>query len=266
MYRCRQKSVSAMKIFLVATTCTVLLSACEKPAPSPAATLRDSFELVLETRPEQATAYHFPTQTAYDLCAAGAAALKLPVTPFVSLTDDYVIERRTVISDGASRFDTTESFFIDLNGMDMKTGCVTSLKSVSTTEVHQEGKVQKSNVTADGVFHAKAPVTAPARSGTAAADAAEYTVSKKHKGHALRCLPTTHPSLGKKVLLDSCIYDAGESRTFTDASEAPIVVYARMQAPHVTAGPAHTLVTEPRVVKSGKAVDATAFRFVAAKP
>jgi hypothetical protein len=269
MVRSRQKGVKTASFLAVGTALTILLGACDKPAPSPAAALRDSFELVLETRPEQASAYHYPTQTAYNLCKAGATALKRPVSPFVALSDDYVVERRTVISNGQDRYDTTESFFIDMAGMDMKTGCATTLKSVSTTEITHQGQVQKTSVTPDGEFHAAAPAAVKSGSGygtAGIADTSDYTVIKTHKGHALRCLPPGHASLGKKVLLESCIFDAGEGRTLTDGTGAAIPVYVRMQAPHVADGPAHTLLTEPRVLKTGKPVDATAFKFVPVKP
>lgn len=232
------------------------------PSTARASSSSSAYEVVLATRPEQSAIYYKHIKPFYDLCAVAARELNLPVKPFLTLPADFVVERRTIVTDGKNRMDKTDGAGLGSSDLTLspKGGCATDLGTASVTQRIFNGKRQNVTVNSDGSSEISAAETLVDVPAMKSGDLGDYSVKKSVLGISVRCLGATHPVISSQTLLEACIYDGTDGTTLLDEEGKAILVYSRQLSPLGSGGPGNTLVTEPTMIAVGKAVDSNLFK------
>ncbi len=221
-----------------------------------------SYELVLATRPEKPELYYAHIKPFHELCALAAQQLKVPVKPFLTLPANFVVERRTIATDGRNRLDKTEGS--GLGGsqptLSPDSGCATELGKSSNAQMTSNGKRQDIAVASNGTTAASPIEILVDMPPAKPQDLSDYSIKKTVLGHPVRCLGAANPVITSQLLLEACIYDGPSNSTLRDEEGKAILVYSRQYLPVGNKGAPTVLVTEPVALSVGKPLDAALFK------
>lgn len=211
-----------------------------------------SYELVTATRPVSVEKETAIARAGYEMCAAAAKAIGVPVKPMAVLPKDYVMIRKTYRSDGVNFFVQEEHHLLETHQATPQNGCASKIGYTSNTDVGTPARSRHIDITAEGERvvqdNEPQPTTAPDQS-----DADIYTVAKQIGAHAYKCMAQGSPGLlpGMKEM---CILDTKGSPLFSIDGQA-IVAYVRMKSPLADT----ELVTEVERLSTGMKLPASAF-------
>lgn len=183
----------------------------------------------------------------YQLCAAVASQLKVPVKPFPVAPDDYRNRRITRITNGTS-WVVKEEYIgggEDAPSMDPKTGCEHRLPTdrhvmVQITHAGKSTHILDGKVT-DVEEVPPWPEYAPRGKPTT-----EYTQARTVNGVPLRCLPPDFWTLNTNKYLDlreMCVY--ATDNVVVDESGDPVTVLSHSLVNLVNPKYKHTAILEP---------------------
>ncbi|SHH24946.1 hypothetical protein [Massilia sp. CF038] len=240
-------------------TCAVvlatLLSACGRNSDAAAPTTRlpasPSYELVTEVRPESVSDFFKLSRSRYDGCVLLAETKKLPVQPFMTLPEDFVVTRTTYVSDGKSFFEQVQTFYLDDSGLTPEQGCATAIGSDRSASAVHKGMQKSLNAPVPGQT-----VEPPADAMVAAPDPAKlasYTLSKTIHGVQVKCAES---GPADPIGSERCIVDPSKG-VIARADGEPVLVNVR----HNAATGLHNtlLITQPVKLNVGQHIDPAIF-------
>lgn len=220
------------------------------------------YEVVLEARPLNRTAYLAPTHAAYDVCAKAASILHRAAQPFPELPDDLVIETRTFASDGVTDRVRVDQLTLDLEALQPDLGCRIQVGQTSNTEIRRGRQMQTLAREAGGTVEVS-PVTSERSppGPSQVVDVARYSERRQVHGVALRCLGADHPLIRSGASLGACVFDDGHGGTLRRQDGRPLLLYAKMP-PYLRSPAARTEIElTPRSVQLGTTLEPSAFAF-----
>lgn len=243
---------------LIAILCTGL-GACSRQdggaqAPVQAAAAAPakgvSYEVVTVERPESVDDYHKLYRASYDMCAATRKLQSLPPPPPMKQPPaDYIIERDTRISDGASTYVKSEYFTYKVASEGDAPTCESGERKAWTIDVVRDGMMYHSGADEEGNVETSPPEEAPppeqGRDGS-------YTEPKVVKGFAVKCMKLGPET--SKLLTEQCAVDLKPGTLYE--GRRPIVVAGRVTIVDKMQG---AILTEPVVIKVGHQVDKGVF-------
>jgi hypothetical protein len=246
----------------------LLLAACDKSSKAAAANAIspgksvNSYEIVLVTKPEPLASYVQKTYIgAYDLCAASAAIVKLPVAPFPGIPKDFFEERKTYVRDGENFFEKKETYVMDIEPFDkhcvVKFG-ISSISKIVRGDISQTvTTLQDGTVTLEDSSEYLKYKKSPAFRKT---DLEIFSRRETKGGMAVRCIDRTTIAVLSEDY-EHCVYDDSNGGSLVDSMGELIDLYLRV--PDVTlseSGVEIAHITQARVFQIGKKIDSNVFK------
>ncbi|MES2676212.1 MAG: hypothetical protein V4660_18385 [Pseudomonadota bacterium] len=225
-------------------------------SPLPGAATSPSYELVTETRPEDVDRYFALVKAAYDACVVVAQSRHLPIEPFVSVPDNFVLERHTYISDGKSFYKKIARSNINSELMQPETQCKARIESSADTQIIYGGFTYDVATGGEGKQTLAAPRKFDPELYHWRKDISNYNIKKVFNGITLACLTDADLAAQLGEGQEMCIFIAANGNHPSTAQRKPIFGHTRILLADGSAG---AILTEPVSAKIGGAIDPAKF-------
>lgn len=264
MTRARPGALASPRAMLApsALAACLLLGGCELSGAAKPAAATDrfagSYQLVLESRPDNVAEFVALPKLAYDQCAAKRVAQRLPVKPFVVLPADFVLARRTLVSDGTNFFDSHEQFGFGGPPATPENGCATAIVATSKTRLLRGEQYEQAEIGRDGKLSVSASARNTVKPHDQRAWLAKFSQPRAGSEVAMRCLPQDDPVIASRMAREMCIYGAPGQPTLTDIDGKAILLAQRLPS-YKSAGANYAQQTTLRSISLGLAIPAQRF-------
>lgn len=215
-----------------------------------------SYELVTETRPEDVGRYFALVRAVYDACVVVAQSRHLPTEPFVTVPDNFALERHTYISDGKSFYKKIARSNINSELMQPETQCKTRIESSTDTQIIYDGFTYDVATGEEGKRTLAAPRKFDPELYNWRKDISNYNIKKVFNGITLGCLREAHMAEQLVEGQEMCIFIAANGNHPSTAQRKPIFGHTRIPSADGSAG---AILTEPVSAKIGRPIDPAIF-------
>jgi hypothetical protein len=245
-----------------------LLAACDKPMAAgnksnkvdgSSTQAEKSYEIVTVTRPVSLDRPLSTIKTAYDVCAASAKALALPVIAFPALPKDYFEVRNTYISDGVNFYQKSEVYVVDTASFEEQ--CASKFGIESSTTIVRGNKTQRIEMGQDGLEYKQfEPNNFIKSAAFKKSDVEVFSLHRTKSGISMRCIdPSTVDATMKDD--EQCVYDGPNNSSLFDGMNKLIDLHVRVSPMIFDSKTDSVRVTDVQVFQLGKTIDSKFLEF-----